>query len=144
MDEEQEAMAAAGGWTMSEPAESALDAVAETFVGRFGGAFFTDDGTLVALVKDLDPVEESDVLSRLGLKEAGVRLASARYAEAELESFADLIDDDNVSAISIDVERSQLVLHVGHEVGAADLSKLLGEVPTDAVRVELGEVYMQW
>lgn len=139
VDEEEEAIAAAGGWTMTESAERALDAVDGAFVGRFGGSFFENDGTLVALVKDLDPAEESKVSTRLGLKEAGVRLASAPYSEADLESFADAIDDDNVSAVEIDVQRSQLVLHVVREFKGSELADLLADVPANAVRVEVGE-----
>ena len=130
---------------MSEPAERALDAVAEMFASRYGGAFFDDDGTPVALVKQLDPDEQVRAGARLDLQKAGLRLASARYSEADLEAFADAVEDNlDVSAVAIDVQHSRLVLHVRRALDDGELAGLLGPVPHDAVRVEVGEVRLQW
>lgn len=145
MDEEQEAIAEATGWTMSESAERALDAVADMFEGRFAGAFFDDRGTLVALVKQLDAAEQSQAGARLDLQQAGVRLAPARYSETDLESFAEAIpDNSDVSAVAIDVQHSRLVLHVSRTLDGSELADLLGPVPPDAVRLEVGDFRLQW
>lgn len=147
VDDEEEALASVAGWTMSEAAERALDAVIDAFGDRYAGAFFDDAGTLVALVKNLNPREQAEVAAQLGLDDEGIRLRLAPYSETDLERFADAIvdkDNDNLSAISIDVQRSQLVLHVGRSFSDSELAQLLGDVPADAVRVELGEIYIQW
>ena len=146
MDEEQEALAAAGGWTLSDAAERALDAAFDLLGERFGGWYFDGSGTPVVLVKGLDAGEQTDLLRRLGLQDQRVRLATARFSEAELERFADVLadrEDDNVSAVSYDVPRSQVVLHVSRPCAGNELDELLGEVPADAVRVEVGEVWLQ-
>jgi hypothetical protein len=141
VDEEQLAVEAAGGWSMSPEAEAAMDALVDLFGDRYAGGLFDDAGTLVVLVKDLGTREQADATAQLRLDAAAVQVRPARYSEAELEAFANRFTDrDAVSAISFDVEPSQLVLHVGTFGEASELATALGDVPSEAVRIEIGSV----